>query len=587
MREFIGHDASLEVVDRRTTGWGHINVDQIIQTDRKPVVDRKNALRELTVEKRFLHFPVKNGAPRKKIEVLRAGTAVRFFDIELADAEPDWWAFLNVTEWKGERLTIKVNTLREESQALELISDGDEIKGAEELYREPLRPQFHFSARRGWLNDPNGLVFFKGRYHLFFQHNPYGWSWGNMHWGHATSADLVHWEESSEALYPDEMGPMFSGSAVIDWKNTSGFGRNGEPPMVLLYTAAGNPTVQCLAYSTDGGRTFRKHAANPIVSQITEGNRDPKVIWHEATQRWVMVLYVGFDQNNAGKKTTRHTIHFLTSTNLKDWALRSVTEGFFECPDFFELPVEGNPSEKKWLLSGASSEYMLGSFDGDTFRPETAKLPGHRGKGFYAAQTFSDIPPADGRRIQFGWLQAPSAEMPFNQCMSLPLELKLLATSEGPRLAMTPVKELLALEDSRTMVKLSVDPGETKSLFKANPGPCKIVAEFEPGADSEVTVSVNGASIVYTAATQELLVNGRRSPAPLRSGKQRLMLFVDRTTTEIFASDGLAYIPLPLVMKPGVAGPITISLKGAPLKEQSIQSVSMRSAWKSQPVSRQ
>ncbi len=573
--EFLGREAVLEIVDRRTGGWGHINVDQIVQTERKPPVERRNATRELVIRKRYLHFPVKNGAAKKIVEVLEAGRVERFFDLELADGDADWWAFLDVSAWQGRKLTVKVNKLGEDSSALESISQEDAIKGAENLYREPLRPQLHFSARRGWLNDPNGLVFYRGEYHLFFQHNPYGWGWGNMHWGHAKSRDLLHWQEQPEALYPDAMGPMFSGSAVVDWKNTSGFGTNNEPPLVLIYTAAGNPAVQCLAYSTDGGKTFAKHGGNPVVPQITSGNRDPKVIWHEPTQRWVMTLYVGFDETKDGKKTTRHTIHFLTSPNLKDWKVVSQTDGFFECPDFFELSIDGKIKNKKWILTGASSEYMIGTFDGQKFTSETPKLPGHRGQSFYAAQTFSDIPAKDGRRIQIGWLQAPSPGMPFNQAMSLPLELKLLSTPEGPRLSWQPIMPEAMSRHGRVQVK----PGDTKALTKQSTGLMAMEAEFEPGADSELKFTVNNMPVSYSAAKQELTVNGHRVTAPMRGGKQRLTIISDRTVLEVFASDGLVYVPMPVLAK-GRQGEATVALTGAALRSQRFSATDLRSIWK-------
>jgi len=577
--DLAGREAVIEIVDRATGGWGHINVDQIVQTDRKPPVERRNVTREIVATKRYLHFPVKTGAPMKKVEVLRDGQVERFFDVELADGDADWWAFLDVSAWRGEKLVLKVNSLRDDSRALESISQDDEIRGAENLYREPLRPQLHFSARRGWNNDPNGMVFHRGEYHLFFQHNPYGWNWGNMHWGHAVSRDLVHWEERAEALYPDAMGPMFSGSAVVDWKNTSGFGKNGEPPIVLFYTAAGNPTVQCLAYSTDGGKTFTKYAGNPVVKQITPGNRDPKVIWHEPTQRWVMMLYVGFDETKDGKKTTRHTIHFLTSADLKEWKVTSQTEGFFECPDFFELPVNGDASQRKWVLSGASSEYMVGSFDGEKFTPETPKLPGHRGKGFYAAQTFSDIPASDGRRIQIGWFQAPSPGMAFNQCMTVPLELNLVRTDDGPRLTFAPVRELKKLRtETISVAPITLATGTVHRFGSTKNDVIEMRASFEPGADSEVKFSVHGVPIVFNAAKQELTVNGHRAAAPLRGGKQELIVLTDRTAFEVFASDGLTYVPMPVIPKSG--GDISVRVSGAPVKFATLEATELRSIWK-------
>ena len=478
--EFEGKMVVLELVDQATGGWGHISVDQIVQTDRKVAgLIFADTTLPIKVEKRYLNLPVKNNAPRRTLRLDVDGQTEREFEINLADAQPDWWAFMDVTAFKGRTINLRADKLPEDSMGLKLIGQSDQIKDAQNLYHEVLRPQIHFSARRGWLNDPNGLVFYQGQYHLFFQHNPYGWDAGNQHWGHAVSGDLLHWTEQPEVLYPDALGMMWSGSAVIDWKNTSGFGVNGKPPMVLIYTAAGDAFGQCLAYSSDGGETFAKYAANPVVNQITSGNRDPKVFWHEPTGKWVMVLWV--------EKEGHNTIHFLTSINLKDWTVVSQANDFFECPDFFELLVDGNPANKKWVLTAASSEYEVGSFDGKTFTAETVKLPGQRGEGFYAAQTFSDIPAGDGRRIQIGWLQAPSPGMSFNQCLSLPLELKLLSTPEGIRLARLPVNELARLrEKTFDAGSLLMKSGDANPLAAAKGESLELRAEWEPGADSKI-----------------------------------------------------------------------------------------------------
>jgi sucrose-6-phosphate hydrolase SacC (GH32 family) len=420
------------------------------------------------------------------------------------------------------------------------------------------------------------MVYFNGEYHLFFQHNPYGWGWGNMHWGHAVSKDLVHWEELGDKLLPDAMGPMFSGSAVIDWNNTSGFGKDGKPPMVLIYTAAGNPTVQGIAYSTDG-RNFTKYSGNPVLPQITGGNRDPKVLWHAPTKQWVMVLYVELQ----GK----HTIHFFNSPNLRDWKLASITEGIpgsgylYECPDFFELPVDNNSSEKKWVLLGANTEYAIGTFDGVNFKAEQTKLPGHRGRGFYAPQTFSDIPTTDGRRIQIGWFQTPTPGMSFNQSMTIPLELKLQRTSDGPRLTFTPVKELESLRaKTATFERIEVKPGDRNPLDAINFELLELRAEIEPGEAKEIVFNIRDAMIIYEPLKQEISVNGQRAAAPLRDGKLRLTIYCDRTGLEVFASDGLCYVPMPFNTNADNRR-IFFETRGGAAKVEKLQVHELRSAW--------
>jgi sucrose-6-phosphate hydrolase SacC (GH32 family) len=566
--EFAGRRSILRIVDDAKGGWGHINVDHIVQSDTKPKGFVNGAEREFTASTRYLHIPIKNGAPKRVVTLLVDGKPIVRNDIELADSEPDWWAPMDVIAWRGKQLTLRVDKLPEDSAALNAVDQSDSLKDAETLYHEPLRGQFHFSPRRGWNNDPNGLVFYNAEYHLFFQHNPYGWAWGNMHWGHAVSKDLVHWEELGDKLWPDGMGPMFSGSAVVDWKNSSGFGQDGQPPIVLFYTAAGNPTVQCLAYSTDG-RTFTKYSGNPVLKQITAGNRDPKVIWHDPTRQWVMVLYVELGGV--------HTIHFFTSPNLKDWTFTSQADGFFECPDFFELPVDGDASRKQWVLMGASSDYRVGRFDGAKFIPESPKVPGHRGKGFYAAQSFSDVP--DGRRLLIGWFQTETKGMPFNQSMTVPMVLRLTQTDDGPRMTYTPAKELETLRaKTHRFDSLSLMPGGKNPLDSIRAELVEVRVEFVPESASEVVLNIRDVLIIYDSKTQELSVAGHRAPAPLRDGKQRLIIFCDRTGAEVFASDGLCYVPMPFNMNPENRR-TSLETRGGVAKVNSLEVHELRSAW--------
>lgn len=536
--------------------------------------------RDIAATHRWLVFPVKNGAAKRGVTVSGVdGKTLRHFEIELADAAeaPDWWAPLDVSAWRGATLRVAVDQLPQDSRALDRIASSDRVPGSENLYREPLRPQFHFSAQRGWLNDPNGLAFYNGEYHLFFQHSPFSWGDAAKHWGQAVSRDLVHWTEVGEALYPDELGAMWSGSAVVDGKNTSGFGKNNKSPLVLIYTAAGSPFVQCVAYSTDG-RTFTKFAGNPVVNNVTGGNRDPKVFWHAPTKCWVQALYV--------EKERRHTVHFFTSPNLREWTLASITEGtpgtnfLYECPDIFELPLDGDATRKKWVLTAANSDYAVGTFDGKRFTAETPALPGHRGRGFYAAQTFSDEP--KGRRVQIGWFQTETREMPFNQSLSLPLELRLVSTPGGPRLTWTPVKELESLRArSHTRGAFALSENDANPLASVRGELFEIRAEFAPGDAAQVAFNVRGVPVVFDAGTQEVIVNGHRAPAPLpQDGKQRLAIFVDRTGLEVFAGDGLTFVPMPINLKPDQQS-LAVSVTGGSAVQFSRLDVhELRSAWR-------
>ena len=569
VREFHGQTARLEIVDDAQGSWGHINVDDIAQTETKVPGFLRDATREIALDRPFLHLPVKTGAKSRRAAVLVDGRPVREFDIELSDA-PDWFAHVDLTPWKGKKATIRVDVLPDDSKALELARTADGIWHGDDLYREALRGQFHFSPKRGWNNDPNGMVYADGEYHLFFQHNPYGWNWGNMHWGHAVSRDLVHWEELPEALYPPKYGDMaFSGSAVVDKANTSGWKAGANDAIVAAFTSIGRG--ECIVYSNDRGRTWTEYEGNPVVKH--EG-RDPRLLWHEASRQWSMAVY---NERPSKPKPEREGICFYTSPDLKHWTFRSRIDDLFECPDIFELPVDGEAGSKKWVLTAASSAYFIGQFDGGTFKPETTKLPGHRGKGFYAAQTFSHDP--KGRTVQIGWFQTATPGMPFNQSMSVPLELSLKKTPDGPRLAWQPVAELSTLRsETWSQPEGTLKAGAAAIAAKPAAELLEVRLALQPAPHSLTKLTVRGVPIVYDADRQELSVNGHKAPAPLIDGKQALIVLADRIGFEVFASGGLTFIPMPVQPKPDDKA-VTLSAEGADVPFTAWQVSPLKSIW--------
>lgn len=334
-------------------------------------------------------------------------------------------------------------------------------------YEEPHRPQFHFTPPAQWMNDPNGMFFYEGEYHLFYQHYPDSNVWGPMHWGHAVSTDLHHWEHLPIALYPDSLGYIFSGSAVVDWKNTSGFGQDGQPPIVAIFThhnmegeKAGRKDFQyqSIAYSTDKGRTWTKYAGNPVIPNTVpiKDFRDPKVIWDDASEQWVMV----FAANNHVK--------IWGSPDLKSWTHLSdfggewgSHGGVWECPDLFPMPVAGT-NDTRWVLllsinpggpnGGSATQYFVGDFDGKTFTLDPTFAPSvanenavwlDYGRDNYAGVTWSDVPKADGRRLFMGWMSnwdyaqvVPTQA--WRSAMTLPRTLELKQQPQGYRLAAMP-----------------------------------------------------------------------------------------------------------------------------------------------------
>jgi fructan beta-fructosidase len=452
---------------------------------------------------------------------------------------------------------------------------------------EQFRPAYHFTPPRMWMNDPNGLVYANGQYHMFYQHHPHATVWGPMHWGHATSRDLVNWQHCPIALAPDEHGTIFSGSAVVDWQNTAGFGAGA---LVAIFTHDSDAGEwQSLAYSTDDGATWQKYAGNPVLRPAGEWRdfRDPKVFWFEegGAAHWAMVLAAGTG------------VRFYTSPNLIDWTPGGsigYTEGLdiiWETPDLFRL--RANDGTARWVLTagmsrggpggGSGTRYFVGEFDGRAFHAETPAEPplwADFGGDFYAAQSWSDEP--QGRRIWVGWMSnlaysgaTPTDGEGWRSVYSVPRVLALAHTPEGLRLRQQPIPELAALRGAaQSWRDARVEPG-ANLLAGASGRALEIVAALEPGAGCErcgvrVLVGAGGhTEIGYDAQAGELYVDRTRSgqgdfhaifaarhtaPLALPDGVLRLHILVDHCSVEVFGADGVVVLSEQVFPAPGSAG---------------------------------
>lgn len=397
-----------------------------------------------------------------------------------------------------------------------------------------LRPQFHFTAPKGWLNDPNGLVCFKGEWHLFYQHNPHGTEWGDMTWGHAASRDLVRWTHLPNALEPDEHGTVYSGSAVVAGSELRAY-----------YTAAGNPFTQRIAVSRDRGRTFQK-LPKAVLENLGADERDPKVFRFGKT--WVMALWVP-----RGPEKTDGIEFYVSEDGLTGWSYASRIEGFFECPDCFELPVfrEG---ERRWVLFGADGDYMLGSFDGRTFHAEGGpKRKSVWGGSYYAAQTYSDVPKSDGRRVLIGWMRGGSYPgQTFSQQMTFPVALSLRRFPGGDlRLCRTPVREVESLRAETHVWKNQIVRTGENPLAGLSGELWDIELTASPAPGASVTLAVAGEPLTWKDGALSLAEAS--APVPLRKGRLTLRVLADRTSLEVFADGGSVSFSRCVLPKPGSA----------------------------------
>ena len=471
--------------------------------------------------------------------------------------------------------------------SLTTAADAPAVAGTDRF-----RPQWHFSSRRNWLNDPNGLVHLNGTYHLFYQHNPFGADWGNMSWGHATSQDLLHWDEQPVAIPCDEQEAIFSGSAVFDEHNTSGLGTPDTPPLVAIYTSAYSDAsplagrqAQSLAYSLDEGTTWTKYQGNPVLDRESAEFRDPKVFWYDggAGSYWVMVAV----------EAVQRQVVLYKSADLKAWEFLSAfgpanaTGGVWECPDLFELPVDGDPTDTRWVLvvninpggiaGGSAGQYFIGEFDGVAFRSASTVTEGLQedgsrlreygwldwGRDYYAAVSFSNIP---DRRIMIGWMNnwdyaASTPTGDWRSAMSLPREVSLTRVDGKPVLRQHAVDPFIGLGSP----SLRLGPQALAPGVLPVPGTAEVAridVEFQPGTAHKVGLMVRMSGtertlVSYDVARGTLSLDRRESgkvdfheafpsvetvAVPLQDGRLRLRVHLDRCSVEVFAQDGLATI---------------------------------------------
>lgn len=524
--EFEGREASIVITDKRTGGWGHINVDHIVFTnDRESIglFDKPTSLppatpeltRKLRIEADFLQLPLlrrEDGKKRglEKLSIEADGKLLRYMHVELSKEgqQPDFWYSANLHELRGAEVTLR--TKSHDAKALEQLTFSDQeiidLKAYESLHR----PRFHFSPRLGWMNDINGSYYQDGLYHIFYQFNPATTSKGagfDMHWGHSVSKDLVRWEEWPIAIFPDSTGQCYSGTTVMQVQAIPGLNEGVSLPAPTIFFAATEPFSQHIATTPDGGRTWNRFSGNPILPNFGDGDRDPKVIWHEASQHYVMVLYVGRPD----------TYRILRSKDLIKWEQTSILPNWYECPEF--IPMKSAVTgEELMLLYGcyrspkdasspfnSNSCYQFGRFDGKTFTPVTKLRNAHLGPNYYAALVFMNEPKS--RPIMMGW--ARGTRFPgelFNQCASVPLLMQMRSINGEDTLCFEPAEEVNALRGQPlfNLKNVTIAEANAKLLSLTSDAALDITVRFRPTTSGSVNVTIRSVDFHYDFATKIL-----------------------------------------------------------------------------------
>lgn len=538
-----------------------------------------NTLMRVTGEGNYIMLPVQEANDDARVNVLVDGKIAETIYVRLASSKTDYTVPFDLTPYKGKNVILDVVTPQGRSSVREAKEDvcwkgialADKLDYTDRETR--FRPLFHHTPQYGWMNDPNGMFYKDGVWHLYYQYNPYGSKWQNMSWGHSTSSDLVNWEHKPVALRPDGLGSIFSGSCVVDTDNTAGMGKE---EVIALYTSAGTSQMQSMAHSSDGGITFDVYPANPVITLESEA-RDPNMFWNERTGEWNLVLAHALD----------HEMLFFTSPDLKEWTLQSAfgkgigaQDGVWECPDLFELPVEGT-DEKKWVLicninpggpfGGSAVQYFVGDWDGRKFTADTlpdGSIPTKwldYGKDNYALVSWSGAP--DGRRTAIGWMSnwqyaADVPTMQYRSANTLPREIGLFQGPDGEVYASSaPSPELLGMRGMLTESASRINAGSKARSFRlpeANDGVCEILMDIDAAKADNVTLTLSNKAgdevvMTYDRKASQFSFDRTRSgivdfsesfpaitvsPTYEKNGKISLRVFIDRSSIELFGNEG-------------------------------------------------
>lgn len=493
----------------------------------------------ILVDHPYLAFPVSPDGEKTHAfaSLWENDTMLYEFFLDLDFENPRFWTCCDMRRYDGRELILKVEDEHITQEQFNQLNCCKTFPGEAQLYQEPGRPQLHFSPARGYISDPNGLFYYDGLYHIFFQHDIFNLGWVdwkdhvNFAWGHAVSRDLIHWEETPDVLIPDERGPVFSGSGLVDLENVSGLGNGSHPPILLYYTAAGGQGrrsrhrqhEQCLAYSVDGGKTFRKYEKNPLIPFKSIGNRDPKVFFHPELKLWMLLVYTD-DGEKYLLYTSRNLLDFEFVTEIK-W-------DNMECPDLLYLPVNGNPEQRRMVLWGANGSYMTVEFDGEQFQPLSSVKKLQSDLLYSCAQTFHNAP--NGRCIQMA-VYRMGAGSAFNGCLTVPCDLSLRQEDGDYFLWAEPVPELEQLRTHTTVYReLTVE-----NCIEL-PGAALMDVEIRMILqDGEL--SINGMPIRLDATRRVLKVGSAEAPLPY-SDELRLRVLVDTVCVQLWEPNNRVFL---------------------------------------------